>query len=178
MRSPLSPIIADVLLQDLETKTLDSINLRLPFYYRYVDDIILAAPTNKINKITEILNTFNSFHNRLQFTIEYEHNRSLSFSDLKLNIINNRIIELVSKKAFSGRFLAFISKHLKCHKIGTIYNLVGLCSSLSLSHPIFHQKNLELIMVILSDNSYLINIIFKYINLKLKRLFNTKLAIN
>jgi len=53
MRSPLSSII-DVILQDLETKALDSINLRLPFYCRYVDDIILAAPTNKINKITDI----------------------------------------------------------------------------------------------------------------------------
>jgi len=39
-------------------------------------------------------------------------------------------------------------------------------------------KNLELIMEILSDNSYLIDIIFKYINLRLKKLFNTKLAIN
>jgi len=120
MESPLSPIIADVVWQDLERK-LNSINLSLPFYYRYVDDIILAAPSNKI---TDILNTFNSFHNRLQFIIEYEHNRCLSFLDLKLNIIINRIvIDRFQKKTFSGRFLFFISKHSMCHKIGTIYNL-------------------------------------------------------
>jgi len=105
MESPLSPIIADVVWQDLERK-LNSINLSLPFYYRYVDDIILAAPSNKI---TDILNTFNSFHNRLQFIIEYEHNRCLSFLDLKLNIIINRIvIDRFQKKTFSGRFLFFI----------------------------------------------------------------------
>jgi len=84
MGSPLSSIIADVVLQNLERKALDSINLSLPFYYRY-DNIILP-----FKKIIDILNTFNSFHNRLQFTIEYEHNRCLSFLDLKLNIINIR----------------------------------------------------------------------------------------
>jgi len=79
MGSPLSPIIADVVLRDLEKKELDSINLSLPFYYKYVDDIILTA-LKTANKITDILNTFNkSFHNRLQFTLEYKHNKCLSF---------------------------------------------------------------------------------------------------
>jgi len=168
-----SPIIADVVSQDLEKKVLDSISLRLPFY-RYVGDIILAASTNKI---IEILNTFNSFHNKLQFTIEYGHNRNLSFLDLKFNIINNRIvIDWFQKNTFSGRFLSFISKHPMCHKISTIYNLVD--RALLLSHPIFHQKNLELIVEILLDNSYPIDIIFKYINLRIKKLFNIKLVVN
>jgi len=174
MGSPLSPIIADIVMQDLERKALDSINLKLPLYYRYVDDIILAAPSNKI---TDILNTFNSFHNRLQFTIEYEHNRCLSFLDLKLNIINNNIIiDWFQKQTFSGRFLSFFSKHPMCHKIGTIYNLVD--RALLLSHPSFHQKNLELIVNILRNNSYPIDIIFKYINLRIEKLLNTKLAFN
>jgi len=79
MGSPLSPVIADIVLQDLEEKALS--NLNLSFYYRYVDDIILAAsPVHSTN----ILNTFNSFHNRLQFTIEFENNRHISFLDLSL----------------------------------------------------------------------------------------------
>jgi len=139
-----------------------------------VDDIILAAPSNKI---TDILNTFNSFHNRLQFTIEHEHNRCLSFLDLKLNIINNKIIiDWFQKQTFSVRFLSFLSKHPMCHKIGIIYNLVD--RALLLSHPSFHQKNLELIVNILQNNSYPTDIIFKYINLRAKKLFNTKLASN
>jgi len=114
MGSPLSPIIADVVLQDLEKKVLDSINLRLPFYYRYVDDIILVASTNKI---IEILNTFNSFHNRLQFTIEYEHNRSQSILDLKLNIINKRIvIDWFQKRLFLEDF---------CHSSPNIQYVTG-----------------------------------------------------
>lgn len=44
--SLLSPIIADIL-QDLEEKALNALGLDLPFYFRYVDDTVLAAKTGK-----------------------------------------------------------------------------------------------------------------------------------
>jgi len=73
MGSPLSPIIADLVLQDLEEKALNLIGLQLPIYYRYVDGI--AAPENKA---PHILDTFNSFHDRLKFTIELEDSRRIA----------------------------------------------------------------------------------------------------
>jgi len=42
MRSPLSPI-ADVVMQDLETSYLRSVDCRLTFYFRYVNDIVMDA---------------------------------------------------------------------------------------------------------------------------------------
>src|SRR5580765_6949202 len=59
MRSPLSPTIADIVLQDIENKALYKIGTKLPIYYRYVDDILLAAPKNSIQFIVD---TFNSYH--------------------------------------------------------------------------------------------------------------------
>jgi len=49
----------DIVPQDLEEEALNIISLDLPFYYRYVDDIVLAA---SIDKATHILNTFNLFY--------------------------------------------------------------------------------------------------------------------
>ena len=43
-----SPIIADLILQDLETEVLDILRIILPFYIRYVDDIMMAAPIELI----------------------------------------------------------------------------------------------------------------------------------
>jgi len=100
---PLSPFIADIVLQDLEEDALNIIGLDLLFYYRYVDDIVLAAP---IDKATHILNTFNSFHKRLQFTIEYEKDRTLSFLDLSLSV-KKILIDWFHKKTFSGRYFLF-----------------------------------------------------------------------
>src|SRR5580765_3687713 len=59
MGSPLSPTIADIVLQDIENKALYKIGTKLPIYYRYVDDILLAVPKNSIQFIVD---TFNSYH--------------------------------------------------------------------------------------------------------------------
>jgi len=67
MGSPLSPIIADLVLQDIEIKAIERLPFDLPLYFRYVDDILLAASTDQLK---EVLETFNSFHKRLQFTLE------------------------------------------------------------------------------------------------------------
>jgi len=60
-----SPIIADLVLQNLEAHTFDKLFFIPPFYIRYVDDIALAAPCTSFD---ELLDTFNSFHSRLKFT--------------------------------------------------------------------------------------------------------------
>jgi len=170
MGSPLSPVIADIVLQDLEEKALNNINLNLSFYHRYVDDIILAAP---FNHSTNILNIFNSFHNRLQFTIEFENNRNISFLDLSLNVVDNKIkIDWFHKKTFSGRFLSYLSNHPLCQKTGTIYNLID--RAILLSHPDFHEKNIELCIKLLLENGYPLNLIFQKINERLKKLFHKK----
>jgi len=166
MGSPLSPVIADAVMQDLETACLDRISCRLTFYYRYVDDIVMAAPRDKIDLI---FRTFNDYHNRIKFTIEFEENRSLSFLDLRLIIEDNLIqIDWFHKKTFSGRFLSFHSSHPLCHKIGMIYGLID--RAFLLSHPRFHQKNIEFIIDILMGNGYPLDFIFEKIRSRLKTL--------
>ncbi|XP_011866401.1 PREDICTED: uncharacterized protein LOC105561223, partial [Vollenhovia emeryi] len=78
MGSPLSPILADMVLDDLETHCLQLLDNPLTAFFRYVDDIFTIVPTSKIN---EILNLFNNYHQRLKFTCEIETNGSLSFLD-------------------------------------------------------------------------------------------------
>jgi len=45
----------------------------LTIYYRYVDNIVLTTPSDKIDLIFK---TFNNYHNRFKFTLERENNRS------------------------------------------------------------------------------------------------------
>jgi len=84
MSSPLSPIVADLALQNLqnlELHTLDKISFISSFSIRYVDDIALAAPYT----LFELLDTFNSFHSRVKFTMEVG---GLQLNFLELIIIN------------------------------------------------------------------------------------------
>jgi len=101
MGSPLSPILADIVLQDIEEAVLDRISAKHPFYIRYVDDILLAAPDNLLDVILEI---FNSFHEKLKFTMEVSECDRINFLDNTL-IIENKVIkfDLYKKPTNSGR---------------------------------------------------------------------------
>jgi len=97
----------DVAMQDLENNVLNSINVKLPFYYRYVNDIVFATQDTIVSYILE---AFNNYHQRIKFTMERENNRCLSFLDLLLIVKNNTIIiDWFHKKSFLGRFLSFYS---------------------------------------------------------------------
>jgi len=68
--SPLSPIIADLALQNLESHTLKNLSFQPLFYIRYVDDIAMAVPRKSLN---ELLHNFNTFHPRLKFVGKWWH---------------------------------------------------------------------------------------------------------
>jgi len=138
MRSPLSPVIVDIVMRDLETSCLNCVNCHITFYYRYVDDIVMAVSSDDIDLIFK---TFNEYHDRIKFTNEYEESRSLSFLDLLLIIKDNMLlIGWFHKKSFSRRFLSFHSGYPLCHKISIMYGLVD--TAFLLSHPIFHPERI------------------------------------
>ncbi|KYN19346.1 hypothetical protein ALC57_08319 [Trachymyrmex cornetzi] len=62
-----------------------------------------------------------------------------------------------------------ISRHPLCQKVGTIVGLIARV--LSLSHPIYHQANFELIIKILINNGYPLKLIFSEIKNRLSRNF-------
>jgi len=137
-------------------------------YIRYVDDILIAIPENKIK---DTVNVFNSLHKRLQFTSESSNNNTINFLNVNIISENNKFIfNLYHKPSFSGRYLHFLSNHPNIHKRGMIYGLVD--KMWRLSHPKFHQTNLEHIIKILLKNGYPINYIFKNINNRLTFLLN------
>jgi len=68
MGSPLSPTLANIVMQDLELKAINNLNIGFLFYFRYVHDIVLYTSEYRLQ---DILNTFN-IHPRLQFTLSNE----------------------------------------------------------------------------------------------------------
>jgi len=81
-----------------------------------VDDILLASPPELLDLILE---TFNSFHDRLKFTMEIDEGGRISFLDVTL-IVENQIIifDLYKKPINFGRYLNFHSNYPMIHKKG------------------------------------------------------------
>jgi len=162
IESPLSPVIADLILQRFESSILNEITFKPTFYYRYVDDIALSVPRSQLNSL---LNKFNSFHYRLKFTMKMgcDGNR-LDFLDISIIRQGNTLIfDWFRKPTFSGRFLNYQSQHPFTHKRGT--SLIDRV--IRLSHPRFHKKNFDYIIKTLLDNGYPLSLIFSTIRRRL-----------
>ena len=127
------------------------LNLVRNLICRYVDDTILCVP---LNKIQILIDGFNSFHPRLQFTYEREINNRISFLDLELiRLADGGIItNWYRKNTYSGRILNFLSFHPFSNKIVVVKNLVD--RAIGLSHDSFHYENLNILRKILFLNHY------------------------
>ena len=119
MGSPLSPVIANVVMERLEQecmKRMESNQIPVQYYRRYVDDCLVVAEREHVQ---EILNTFNSFHSRLKFTIEEEVDRSIKFLDMMLRRRDGKISTVWLPKQINGRYLDFTSESPFQHKRNT-----------------------------------------------------------
>lgn len=168
MGSPISPIIANMVLSDIEHKVLQTLSNTNFLYQRYVDDIILSAKPENINNI---LNTFNSYHTRLQFTLENE-NKQNSITFLDMLLIRKQDGSLQSnwftKPIHSGRYINFFSHTSKKYKISIINSLID--RAIKLSSPKFHNNNLLKVKSLLLLNDYPIVFINNYVNKRLHKI--------
>jgi len=108
MGSHLSPILADVIMEDLETQNLQKLDFEVHTYYRYVNDVFMIISKTKLDMVLKI---FNSYHQRLKFTYELETNNSLNFlNTLVIRERRNLITNWYRKFTFS-RYINFFSNY-------------------------------------------------------------------
>jgi hypothetical protein len=79
MESPVSAVIANLVMEDVEQRALASFPVSLSFWKRFVDDVISAVSRNEIDILLQHLN---SIEPSIQFTVEREINGHLAFLEL------------------------------------------------------------------------------------------------
>ena len=95
MGSPLSATLANIVVEEAETKIINELTYYIKFYYRYIDDTLICLPKNKIN---DIFDKFNSIHPNLVITKENSINDSINFLDLNIRVENNKIVTNWNRK--------------------------------------------------------------------------------
>lgn len=161
MGNPLSPILADIVLEKLFYESLNKLDRKPTFIKKYVDDIILAIPSNYVNQLKTI---FESFDNNIRFTVEYEIENKINFLDITLIRNNNKIItNWFRKTTASGRLLNYLSDHPFKMKNNIVVSLIKRV--LHISDTQFISDNLSKIYKILIDNNYPEKLIENSINI-------------
>ena len=115
MGSPVSAVIANMVMEDVEQRALASSPVQPLFWKRYVDDVISAVSGNEAECL---LSHLNSVEPSIQFTIERENDRRLSFLDLNVYRAHRGNIKtsVYRKPTHTNKYLAFDSHHPICHK--------------------------------------------------------------
>ena len=126
MGSPVSPIVCNLFMEDLEQRALDTA-LHPPFWwYRYVDD---THSKHKIKDVEEFTQHLNSLDEDIKFTRESPDPSSgdLAFLDSLTGITSEtdrRIkVKVYRKPTHTDQYLNFYSNHPIQHKLGVIRTL-------------------------------------------------------
>ena len=119
MGSPVSPVIADIFMEDLENKAFASYSSVPRVWKRFVDDVIAVV---KKDGGQDVLQHLNSQHPRIQFTMEQENNGSLPFMDCRFTRQpqGELMREVYQKPTHTNRYVQFDSHHPSSVKSGVV----------------------------------------------------------
>ena len=82
MGSPFSPILADIVMDDLEKEILTTLGFQLTLYLRYVNNILIVVPDKEIDNILQF---FNASQFNIKFTLEKEREQTINFLDISIS---------------------------------------------------------------------------------------------
>ena len=116
--APVSVVVAEIVMQNIEEQALATYTRTVPLWLRYVDDTFTAIHKDGIDDFHEHLNRQNA---DIQFTKEIEENGKIPFLDCLVTPDNNKLKTTIYRKlTHTDRLLDQSSYNPTCHKATTI----------------------------------------------------------
>ena len=122
MGSPVSPIVCNLYMEELEQRALQTAAHPPAWWYRYVDDTHVKIKSAHAQEFTEHLNNLDP---DIKFTTECEENQSLAFLDTNTIRQSDGSLKIViyRKPTHTDQYLNFESNHPIEHKLSVIRTL-------------------------------------------------------
>ena len=145
MGSPISPVLANIFMEEFETSSLLTAELKPSLWLRYVDDTFVIWPHGQ-EQLQEFLTYLNKQHPTIKFTMEQEQDGQLAFLDVNLSrnkdgTLNHRVYR---KPTHTDRYLHQRSFHHPAIKTSVNRTLVRraheICDRGNLNQELKHIK--------------------------------------
>ena len=152
MGSPVSAVMANLVMEDLEKRALSTSLSQPCFWKRYVDDVCAAV---KSNLVLTLQNHLNNIEPSIQFTVERETERKISFLDVTVCRQDDGQLstKVYRKPTHTERYLSFDSHHPVAHKRAVIKSLTDRAKTIPSSVD-KQSKEMKHVIAALSANGY------------------------
>lgn len=156
MGSPLSPILADIVTENIILRAVRQAGIPPQHIKKYVDDLFLVLHRGRIQ---EILAMFNEQNETITFTHETEIDGKLPYLDVLVIRGENGNVQTdwYSKPMASGRMLNFLSFHPLGQKLAVAINFIDRVRTLSTVKT--EQEKNAVITTILRRNDYPLHLV-------------------
>ena len=161
MGSPVSVVVANLVMEDLETRAITTYHTPPSLYRRYVDDVACVMKQADVE----------SFHKHLKeqddninFTVERYSDGGLPFLDC-LNLVKDDgtiDVSVYRKKTHTDRYLDFHSHHPVQHKVSVVRTLFSRTESVPSSEPNKDRERKHLTASLHEQNGYPKRFLSKY----------------
>ena len=152
MGSPSGPVLARIIIVELENSIAPKLNSNLHFWKRCVDDTLTILKEGSINRVLQLLNFF---HPNIQFTFEIESSGRISFLDILIIRKKSKIETTVYRKSTdTGIYLNWFSFAPNTWKRGTLKNLVHRAYNICSTEYLLKKELLHLEKIFISKNNY------------------------
>ncbi|XP_017466333.1 PREDICTED: uncharacterized protein LOC108359145 [Rhagoletis zephyria] len=155
MGSPTSPVIADIVMEELLENTVKKLARPPRLLTKYVDDLFAIIREDEVQSTLDKLNSFNK---NIKFTIELEDDGKLPYLDSMIIRRGNELkLTWYKKPTSSGRIISFNSKHPKTMIINTAMGCIR--RMLRITDDTYHTEIKNEIKILLKNNDFPDNII-------------------
>lgn len=158
-------------MEKLEKCCLDELkkkDIHITMYRRYVDDCFLIGNEEKIETVLE---TFNAWHPKLNFTVEKETQKQLRYLDMTIIRKDRTLEKMWYPKQKNGRYLDYYSESPYSHKLNTVCALID--RAIKLSDVKHREKSIKTAKEILKQNNYPSEMVQRILKKRVHKLYNS-----
>ena len=152
MGSPISPVLAELVMDEIEETAISQLPHPPKWWFRYVDDSHSCLKKDQVDEFHKHLNSINP---NIQFTLELENTngQGLPFLDTITSRRGTEIqVDVYRKPIHADRYLNFFSRHPLCHKRSVVNTLLKRGNNIPLTNK-GRRKETQRVKAVLRDNS-------------------------